>query len=230
LQPIITDIPEFITLLIIPYLLIGVAYYLDYKDFENWFVRKYVHSVGLVTAGLYAALLPSLNQLLLLVASLIVTVAILSLPPVRFLYHLTRMGTREGESQFLLFINGISTSVGAILLIIIFFDHKWVFLAAIYSVAIGDGLGEFIGRPFGRHKYKLVNEKSIEGTIAVFLGSFVSGILAVVIFYQFNLTIFLVILLASVIVTLIEAVSILFIDNIAMQFSYAGILWAFFLR
>jgi len=45
-------------------------------------------------------------------------------------------------------------------------------------LTFGDALGEVIGTPFGRHRFKVrglgeINQKSLEGCVAVFLGSLV---------------------------------------------------------
>ena len=54
----------------------------------------------------------------------------------------------------------------------------------ILPLTFGDALGEIIGTPFGRHKFKVfglgeTNEKSVEGCVAVFAGSFVPCMVAV---------------------------------------------------
>jgi phytol kinase len=38
-------------------------------------------------------------------------------------------------------------------------------------LAYGDGLGAVIGRKFGRHPYRIIDKKSIEGSLAVFAGT-----------------------------------------------------------
>jgi dolichol kinase len=94
-------------------------------------------------------------------------------------------------------------------------------------VAIGDGLGEFIGKPFGKRKYRITAPKSLEGSLGVFLGSFVGAILAFGVLGSESITgwILLVIILASLIAMIIEAVSISFLDNILMPWAVAGTLW-----
>ena len=41
-------------------------------------------------------------------------------------------------------------------------------------LAYGDGLGAVIGRKFGRHPYRIIDKKSIEGSLAVFFGTAVA--------------------------------------------------------
>jgi len=186
--------------------------------------------IGLFVAGAIGAFSPDLDELLVIIGILAVSIVLMSLPPIYFLQQLTEMSARDGESQFLVLINGITTSGGVITLLILFFDYKWVYFAAVLCVAIGDGLGEFIGRPYGKHKYKIFSQKSLEGSFGVFFGSLVGGTGSILAFQVFSLHYFLIILLASLAVTLVEAFSVVFLDNLIMQFSYAGILWFFLIR
>jgi phytol kinase len=41
-------------------------------------------------------------------------------------------------------------------------------------LAYGDGLGAVIGRKYGRHPYRIIDKKSIEGSLAVFAGTAVA--------------------------------------------------------
>jgi phytol kinase len=93
------------------------------------------------------------------------------------------------------------------------------------SVALGDGLGEFIGKPYGKHKFKITANKSVEGSIAVFFGSFIGAILTLFLFNMFTVQIFLWVILTSFVAMVIEAVSFSFLDNVLMPTSVAAILW-----
>lgn len=89
----------------------------------------------------------------------------------------------------------------------------------------GDGLAPVIGSRFGKHKYKLLSQKSIEGSIAFF----VFGILGTIIFlFLFNQVInwnFL--FLCAIIVTFVEAASPQDLDNILIPLAI-GILYRLF--
>ncbi len=57
------------------------------------------------------------------------------------------------------------------------FDDKYLALASLYAWGIGDAFAALIGKQFGRHKIhapKLDGKKSYEGTVSMFLVSFVS--------------------------------------------------------
>ncbi len=140
------------------------------------------------------------------------------------------MGTREGERQIESLINTTLTAISMLsLMAISFTDNRHFFFAGVLSVSIGDGLGEFIGKPYGKHKFKIFANKSYEGSLGVFVGTFIGCIIAYV---SFDMTFFVqnvifFFFIASLIATLIEAVSVSFIDNISMPWAVAGILWYF---
>lgn len=221
----VTNMVRFLLILLLPIILLSFAFYLKSKNLENWIVRKYIHTTGLFVIGVVCSVLESLGEILLAIIIIASSLIILSLPPMQILQKITNMGTRDGESQLLLLMNGFVTSGVAVILLIVFFDHKWIFFGSLLSVAFGDGLGEFIGKPFGRHKYKLFSQKSVEGSLGVLIGCIFGGILATITLYQFNFEIFMIVLFASIVATIIEGLSALFIDNILMPFSYGFILW-----
>ena len=69
------------------------------------------------------------------------------------------MGTRKGQRQSESIVNSTFTSISALTLLFVsfYFGSRHYFLAGILSVAVGDGLGEFIGKPYGKHKYKILS-------------------------------------------------------------------------
>ncbi len=60
------------------------------------------------------------------------------------------------------------------------FDDRCLTLASVYAWGVGDAFAALIGKKYGRHKLTgrfLSGKKSLEGTIAMFLTSFVSVLL-----------------------------------------------------
>ena len=53
----------------------------------------------------------------------------------------------------------------------LFFRTPLVIAVGILPLAYGDGLGALVGRKYGRHSYRIIDNKSVEGTMAVFLGT-----------------------------------------------------------
>jgi phytol kinase len=101
--------------------------------------------------------------------------------------------------------------------------------AGIFPMAYGDSAAALIGMRYGRHK---IGEKSVEGSLGMFLGSFISLLLGMVYFasfYGFTASDQIMpVLLVSLVVTIIEFISPSGLDNIAvpllgaLTFIYAG--------
>lgn len=57
----------------------------------------------------------------------------------------------------------------------LFFASKpYIIAAGILPMAYGDSLASVVGQRYGKRRYKLVEEKTLEGSAAMFLGSFIS--------------------------------------------------------
>ena len=214
-----------------PFLLFLVAFYSHRINKPQWFTRKLIHTFGLFIVGLYGSFLNNFSEVLTVLLIFLIILAIFSIiPQIRMFQELIRMGTRKGERQIESLINTTLTAVSILTLMAISFtDNRHFFFAGVLSVAIGDGLGEFIGKPYGMHKYRIFANKSYEGSIGVFFGTLIGCIIA---FLSFDLTIFssdviTLFIIASLVATLIEAFSVSFIDNITMPWAVAGILWYF---
>ena len=125
--------------------------------------------------------------------------------------------TEEGHHLGLVFY-AISYTVLAWL----FGTRSYVVAAGILPMAYGDSLASLIGEKYGRRKYRLVASKSLEGSIAMFLGSFLSLAVSMVFFIQFYpLSLFglvLPVFCASLIATLVEGFSLKGFDNVTVPF------------
>ena len=92
-------------------------------------------------------------------------------------------------------------------------------------MAYGDSAAALVGQRMGRWKYRLVTEKSLEGSLTMFIASllvlFVSGLYFSNL-YSFSVSGKLLSFLAvSVVVTVVEAVSPRGLDNIGVPFTGA---------
>ena len=58
----------------------------------------------------------------------------------------------------------------------VFYDRPIVAAAGMLPLAYGDGMGAVVGRKYGAHEYALIDHKSVEGTLAVFLATVVAAI------------------------------------------------------
>jgi phytol kinase len=120
------------------------------------------------------------------------------------------------------------------LLAFFLFDHRMIASIAIVSMAYGDGMGGLIGKRFGKHR--ILGPKTMEGTVAVFLATAISGF-TVILFYQYlsgvgllftPLVLFGTAIMVSFIigcfVAIVELITPGAVDNLVIPLSVAGIL------
>jgi phytol kinase len=112
-----------------------------------------------------------------LVASPFILVTLLATPnsPIKLGEKMKGLSslTEEGHHWGLV-LYAISYSVLAYL----FGVQSYVVAAGIFPMAYGDSLAAIFGETWGRHKYRVFETKSFEGSLGMFLGSFVSLTLA----------------------------------------------------
>ena len=160
---------------------LSTVFILKLFKLERWQIRKIGHMIVNCVAAFYPYLYGNFYDLLISVSIAIGVLLILSaIPKLHVLQRIFKMCSRDENFPWELFINAVL--MGIVMISIAWFsaykDSLFIFTAAYLSVSFGDGLGEMIGRPFGKIKYKIFSEKSLEGSIAVFLGSFVGLIIA----------------------------------------------------
>ncbi|MDH5780015.1 MAG: SEC59/DGK1/VTE5 family protein [Candidatus Bathyarchaeota archaeon] len=111
-------------------------------------------------------------------------------------------------------------SISYTVLAALFFSTPYVVAAGILPMAYGDGVASLIGEHYGRRKYKILSQKSLEGSLAVFTGSFVSllfGLVFYSLFFQFSAVEMISLSLwTALIATLVEAISPLGFDNLTV--------------
>jgi dolichol kinase len=125
--------------------------------------------------------------------------------------------TGEGHHTGLI-LYAVSYSVLALL----YGVTPYVMASGIFPMAYGDSTAALIGTKLGRHKYRIFEEKSLEGSLGMFLGSLVSLLVGMFYFsmlYGFTFQSQIIpTLLVAIVVTVAEAVSPKGLDNIAVPF------------
>jgi phytol kinase len=123
--------------------------------------------------------------------------------------------TEEGHHWGLVFY-----AISYTCLALLFSDRAYIVAAGILPMAYGDAAASIVGEKHGKHSYKLVAKKSVEGSLAMFLVTLATMCLGMMFFayvYHFSfLSKGLAILAASVFVTLIEAFSPMGFDNLTV--------------
>jgi len=97
-------------------------------------------------------------------------------------------------------------------------SKPYVIAAGILPMAYGDAAASLVGERYGKRKYKVIANKSLEGSAAMFLGSFLS-LASFSLLYSFSIfgTFFIAITVAAV-ATLVEGFSPLGFDNLTVSF------------
>jgi dolichol kinase len=105
-------------------------------------------------------------------------------------------------------------------LAVLFPTKPYVIAAGIIPMAYGDGVASIVGRKLGKRKYKLMAEKSLEGSMAMFLVSLVGLVFCITyfsMFYQFAVfSKTAATLAAAVVATVVEGVSPMGFDNLTV--------------
>ncbi len=103
------------------------------------------------------------------------------------------------------------------LIFIVSREDLWLYVATVLVLTLADGLAGLVGTRFGRHRYRISTEtvKSIEGSLVFWGVSFAAICLSLVLLRDMPLaSALLVALIASFLLTCLEAVSIYGTDNI----------------
>ncbi len=219
----------YIALGLVPYLIFGGSAWAGKQGYPPWIPRKIVHIFGMTVIVFYLIILPSLWAILFVASITTIVAILLTITPYRFIITMAKFSTREDEHWTLTLVNlGITFGV----LVSLYFYLKAfspyfpaIFLTSILSLAWGDGFAEIIGRKYGRHHYKIVGNKSVEGSVTVFLATFIWGIILFAMFGTLDMGVIVVIVICSLIATIVEAFSVGFLDNIAIPFVVTLTLW-----
>jgi len=123
--------------------------------------------------------------------------------------------TEEGHHLGLVFY-----AVSYTFLALFFASKPCVVAAGILPMAYGDSLASLVGERYGRRRYKLFANKSLEGSAAMFLASFFSLAISLVFFSQlYSFWVFekiLAVFATATVATLVESFSPFGFDNLTV--------------
>jgi dolichol kinase len=128
--------------------------------------------------------------------------------------------TEEGHKLGLVFY-----TVSYTILALAFASKPYVIAAGIFPMAYGDAAASVVGERYGIRRYKIFANKTLEGSAAMFVVSFLSlsiGLLFFSALYQFSIfDKLLATIAATIIATLAESISPLGFDNLIVPLSSA---------
>jgi len=132
---------------------------------------------------------------------------------------MTRTGDRKELLKGPLYFTIVMNLMGTV------FIYQEVALTAMGLLGWGDGLAPIFGKRFGKHKYKILVQKSIEGSLAFLLfGLFGASLFHFLILGEIN---FVNILVCAIIATIIESASPSDLDNFLIPLSVIVIYLSF---
>lgn len=210
---------------------LSVVFVLKLLGLERWQIRKIGHIIINFVAAFYPYLFVNMFDIYISIMIAIGILLVLSaIPQVRILQRIFIMCARKESFPWELLINSVLLGIAMLAILWIFQDTLFVFAAAYLAVSLGDGLGEMVGRPYGKIRYKIFNEKSVEGSLAVLLGSFAGLIIALGENMMLGLPgVWWKIIVVAFIVMIVEAFSFSFSDNVTIPAAVAASLYLLFL-
>ena len=211
------DLALVVLLNIIVWLILFVSHILRKNGFPVWIPRKLTHmSIGTVIA----LSLPYFNSLTTPISALILFLLCLGVGLLfdrNFATKLLKIGTRNGEHLLDTLLASVTAVLVAGTVYFIYYESPVAYVSGILSLAWGDGFGEVIGRPFGKHKIVFLwVSKSIEGTLAVLTMTALAIIFSLVLFNTFSLTYLPFALLIGLCISFVELFCYRWMDNLVI--------------
>jgi phytol kinase len=183
------------------------------RKFLHIMIGNFVYIIPLFTFTTFPTNFP------FFVASPFIVLTLLASPLSRINLKNNLSGLAElttGGHQFGLVFYAISYTILAF-----FFSAKpYVIIAGILPMAFGDAAASIVGQKIGRHQFNVFSKKSFEGTTAMFLTTFVSVTLSLLLFSYLcpfsTYTLVLASLTVAAVATLLEALTPKGLDNLTV--------------
>ncbi|MCK5304764.1 MAG: hypothetical protein KAJ72_05905 [Candidatus Heimdallarchaeota archaeon] len=212
------------------YLEFWLPFVLKRLKFPEWLTRKSGHTSLSVTLALLPIWMTNLFDFVVTFFTLLAIVIITSfIPQIKMITRVYEGNLREEEKSLFFTISTVLSIVTLWTVMFVFHDSKYIIMAAFLALAIGDGAGEMIGKPLGKIKYKIFVEKSLEGSIAVFVGIALSIVISFAVYDLMTISNLWKIIVVAIIGTGAEALTYAGLDNITVPISVAVSLYLFML-
>ncbi|NHJ47691.1 MAG: hypothetical protein FK733_07885 [Asgard group archaeon] len=231
-----TELPTFDLFLaiisaIVGFYLLILLLFLGKSPFHSWITRKTIHFIG----GTYIAFIVNFFQtlfgiILAIVIFLIIFIILILTSKFKILNdYLILNECRENEKNYEFLINTVTTLIVLFILLLVFSNYPAVFTAGTLIVSWADTSGEIIGRKLPILRYKIFNEKTLSGSLAVLVTSFISFVVVIQLYHLSIHNMWLLIIsIGSLICTLIEAFSWRWFDNLLLSIAGSAIiLWVY---
>jgi dolichol kinase len=208
---------------------IAVSCVLASRGYEKWIPRKFTHvtisSMIAVALPIYSSLTgPTLTIVFFLVGLFGSSV---------FGVHVSDLalsaGTRDEGNKVQTFLAASLALIAFCAVFLFFMSVPFIFVSSILAVSWGDGAGEVVGRPLGKHKFHVWRgkTKSVEGSLAVMVMTF-AGVIVAFLLFPFSITLEKLLLAAvvvSVAVSVAEVLCVSWIDNVVIPLLSSFLMW-----
>ena len=213
---------------ILSFAVLAIAFKMTLKGAPKWQSRKLVH----VSLGTFIALtVPAYSNLSgpTLAGGIFLTVLIYAWAhKSNLISELLVSGSREGESGLNTFASAFMGMIAFISVFILFMPEPSIFVASILAVSWGDAAGEAVGRPLGgKYVKRRLGQKSVEGSVAVVVFTSIAVLSSLALYSSIGCPLCIIpqILLIGAVVSIVEIFSIGWIDNFAIPFATALLMW-----
>lgn len=199
------------------YLLI-ILLMLKQTKFPAWVNRKIGHFLG----GTYIAFIvfqyDSLTGIVFTIGLFLILVVMFTVfSKGKLLTEYCMFSFRENEKDYTFLINTITTLLVLFGLLLVFYNYPAVFVTGTLIISWGDTSGEVIGKTLPIVKYRIFSEKSVSGSLGVFVFSLISFLTSIIIFkIPLSNGWFWISLLGSLTCAAIESISWKWFDNIVL--------------
>ncbi len=214
---------------ILSFAVLAIVFKMSLKGLPRWQGRKIVH----ISLGTFIALtVPAYSNLSgpTLAGGIFLTVLIYAWAhKSNLISELLISGSREGESGFNTFASAFMGMIAFISVFIVFMPEPSIFVASILAVSWGDAAGEAVGRPLGgKYVRRKLGQKSVEGSVAVLVFTSIAVLTALALYSSIGCPLCVIpqILLIGAVIAIVEILSIGWIDNFAIPFATALLMWA----
>lgn len=171
---------------VITYFILIYSVKLKEEGKPQWLCRKLVHITLSTIIAFVINIFSSLTGPLVTLIMFLLILFGISLFKFDLVTIFLETGTRDNDSKVDTLFASISALVGYAIVTLLFPNNPEIITSSILVVAWGDGAGELIGRPFGKHKLRFWSTKSLEGSLAVFVMSFIAVFMAFIVFRNVN--------------------------------------------
>jgi dolichol kinase len=208
---------------------IAVSCVLASRGHEKWIPRKFTH---VAISSIIAMALPiysSLTGPTLTIVIFLVGLFGSSLFGVHVSDLALSAGTRDEGSKVQTFLAASLALIAFCAVFLFFMSVPFIFVSSILAVSWGDGAGEVVGRPLGKHKFHVWRgkTKSVEGSLAVMVMTFAGVIVAFLLFpFSINLEkLLLAAVVVSVAVSGAEVLCVSWTDNVVIPLLSSFLMW-----